>query len=164
MNKGIYILVGVAVLAGLLGYIFSNTDSVSTSPPEDEPIACTAEARECPDGSFVAREGPDCSFSACPPVAVALGETVDFGSTSITPQRIVEDSRCPQEVECVWEGTILVEVAIESAERRETRQLSVGDRISTGLGLVVLENVTPRPTEDASTPAKEYRLVFVEDH
>lgn len=41
------------------------------SPPKDmpitvEPVACTLEAKLCPDGSSVGRTGPDCAFSACP--------------------------------------------------------------------------------------------------
>lgn len=28
--------------------------------------ACPADARQCPDGSFVGRSGPDCTFEACP--------------------------------------------------------------------------------------------------
>ncbi len=29
-------------------------------------VACTMEARLCPDGSYVGRTGPDCEFAACP--------------------------------------------------------------------------------------------------
>ncbi len=32
------------------------------------PIACTLEAKICPDGSAVGRVGPNCEFSACPMV------------------------------------------------------------------------------------------------
>ncbi|MDD3487180.1 MAG: hypothetical protein PHF35_02255 [Candidatus Moranbacteria bacterium] len=28
--------------------------------------ACTMEARQCPDGSYVGRSGPNCDFSPCP--------------------------------------------------------------------------------------------------
>lgn len=31
-----------------------------------QPTACTEDARMCPDGSTVVREGPDCEFAACP--------------------------------------------------------------------------------------------------
>lgn len=31
-----------------------------------KPIACTADAKLCPDGSAVGRTGPDCSFAPCP--------------------------------------------------------------------------------------------------
>lgn len=44
--------------------------------PEGEPVACTMEAKICPDGSAVGRTGPNCEFEACP------GE--DMGSEVIT--------------------------------------------------------------------------------
>lgn len=34
--------------------------------PEPDLVACTADAKMCPDGSFVGRTGPNCEFSACP--------------------------------------------------------------------------------------------------
>jgi len=33
----------------------------------EEAVFCTQEARECPDGSYVGRTGPNCEFAACPP-------------------------------------------------------------------------------------------------
>jgi hypothetical protein len=30
------------------------------------PVACTQEAKQCPDGSYVGRTGPNCEFSMCP--------------------------------------------------------------------------------------------------
>lgn len=32
-----------------------------------KPVACTLEAKVCPDGSTVVRVGPNCEFAACPP-------------------------------------------------------------------------------------------------
>ena len=37
-----------------------------TVPPEPKPVACTMEAKLCPDGSYVGRSGPKCEFAACP--------------------------------------------------------------------------------------------------
>jgi len=37
--------------------------SVSTST---DPVVCTADAMQCPDGSYVSRTGPKCEFAACP--------------------------------------------------------------------------------------------------
>lgn len=34
-----------------------------------EPVACTMDAKMCPDGSYVGRTGPKCEFAACPPGA-----------------------------------------------------------------------------------------------
>lgn len=35
-------------------------------PGESEGVVCTMDARECPDGSFVGRTGPNCEFAPCP--------------------------------------------------------------------------------------------------
>ena len=40
----------------------SQTSYPDTPPPS---VACTEEAKQCPDGSFVGRSGPHCEF-ICP--------------------------------------------------------------------------------------------------
>lgn len=37
-----------------------------TNRQKTNPVACTQEAKQCPDGSYVGRTGPNCEFSACP--------------------------------------------------------------------------------------------------
>jgi hypothetical protein len=48
----------------------TSTPSVNLDEPVqddyDNNIACTMEAKQCPDGSFVGRSGPNCEFEACP--------------------------------------------------------------------------------------------------
>lgn len=34
--------------------------------PRDGEVACTLEAKQCPDGSYVGRQGPNCAFAPCP--------------------------------------------------------------------------------------------------
>jgi hypothetical protein len=54
-------LLGVALLtATTLG-----CQKRDTANPDDAQ-ACTEEAKICPDGSSVARSGPDCDFAPCP--------------------------------------------------------------------------------------------------
>jgi len=31
-----------------------------------EPVACTMDAKQCPDGSYVGRVAPNCEFAPCP--------------------------------------------------------------------------------------------------
>lgn len=42
---------------------------ISNSSNPNTPIACTMDARQCPDGSYVGRVGPKCEFKACPTVS-----------------------------------------------------------------------------------------------
>jgi hypothetical protein len=49
-----------------------STDVSTTSldePMRNDYIACTMEAKQCPDGSFVGRTGPNCEFEECPSTA-----------------------------------------------------------------------------------------------
>ena len=38
----------------------------ASATPSASPVACTQEAKICPDGSSVGRTGPKCEFAACP--------------------------------------------------------------------------------------------------
>ncbi len=60
------------------------------------------------------------------PVIVAkipLGETVIFEEAAITFESVMEDSRCPKDVTCVWEGEARIRVIIESGSDRMVKQL-----------------------------------------
>lgn len=51
----------------------SNNPTVTTRPSSK---ACTQEAKQCPDGSYVSRTGPNCEFSPCPsPIATTSTAT-----------------------------------------------------------------------------------------
>ncbi len=39
---------------------------VACQPSQQQPVACTLDAKICPDGSAVGRVGPNCEFAACP--------------------------------------------------------------------------------------------------
>ena len=59
-KKLILIIVGVIIIHGIISAVlFNKKDSVKE-------VACTMEAKICPDGSSVGRSGPDCQFSECP--------------------------------------------------------------------------------------------------
>lgn len=53
------LLVEFLVVIGLGIYKFNFTN-------DDIHVACTMEAKLCPDGSAVGRSGPNCEFAPCP--------------------------------------------------------------------------------------------------
>jgi hypothetical protein len=55
------------------------------------PRACTAEAKICPDGSAVGRQGPNCEFAPCPPSnSTPPANYTLYGKVSIGPLCPVE--------------------------------------------------------------------------
>lgn len=62
-------------------------DPEGPMPPEWEPVACTLDAKQCPDGSYVGRVAPDCEFAVCPQGEVVPpdGPTPpEIGTTEVT--------------------------------------------------------------------------------
>jgi len=64
-------------------------------------VACTEEAKQCPDGSYVARSGPKCEFVECPGVACTLEalQCPDGSSVGRTGPKC-EFTPCPTPVAC----------------------------------------------------------------
>lgn len=63
-SKNKFILLLVALAAVVLGLVW-----MFLSVKQDEnngPVACTLEAKICPDGTAVGRTGPNCEFAQCP--------------------------------------------------------------------------------------------------
>jgi len=78
--------------------------------------------------------------------------------------RVIEDSRCPTGVTCVWEGDATVEVGVQRVGLSERLQLHTHDRFAregTAGGLRVrLVSLEPYPRSEQSTPAGDYRVVL----
>lgn len=73
MNKKMIVIFlgAVVVLVLVISAVFYATDG------DEQQVACTQEAKQCPDGSYVGRTGPNCEFAACP--AVGAEERKFFG-------------------------------------------------------------------------------------
>lgn len=46
------------------------------------------------------------------PFTLAIGEEVRFASLGVTLDEVVEDSRCPADVQCIWEGRTAFAVSL----------------------------------------------------
>jgi hypothetical protein len=71
------LVVGLLAIATITGGVFYVSKNKSGGPSQ---VACTMEAKQCPDGSYVGRTGPNCEFAACP----GATSTVANSSTSST--------------------------------------------------------------------------------
>jgi len=53
----------IIILSAILGFTAYAED---TTTGNSDPVACTMDAKQCPDGSYVGRTGPNCEFAPCP--------------------------------------------------------------------------------------------------
>lgn len=66
MKTRAFVLTILAILI-VASFIFVlEVNKRSSVTPDPEPIACTMDAKVCPDGSAVGRTGPNCEFAPCP--------------------------------------------------------------------------------------------------
>jgi protein-L-isoaspartate(D-aspartate) O-methyltransferase len=71
----------------------------------EEPVMCTMDAKQCPDGSFVSRQGPDCTFALCPNASNMQGEEsllLNMPSNVLDEDKIMTDRR----MKLVEEGVV----------------------------------------------------------
>jgi hypothetical protein len=70
-----YRLIAIFFLGIIIGYIISNIlpslntyikTRIGKKPIPSEPVVCTMEVKQCPDGSWVGRVPPKCDFAPCP--------------------------------------------------------------------------------------------------
>ena len=92
--------------------------------------------------------------------AVALGQPVRVGRLIATPQAVVEDSRCPQNVRCVWAGRLIVSTRIDGTGWHETVPLTLGETHAIHEIPITLISGAPERRTGNETPAGAYRFTF----
>lgn len=87
MKKNLFIFTCVVLLAA---------GCQKVSAPTSEPVACTMEAKQCPDGSYVGRTGTKCEFAQCPEVKSLMTEA---------EARVIAEKSCIKGGEALGAGT-----------------------------------------------------------
>lgn len=87
MNSKIIVLILILIIAGAgVGYWQLNQTDYENGQ------VCTRDAKQCPDGSYVGRTGPNCEFTVCPKTT---GMGILMGKVSIGPNCPVEREGMP---------------------------------------------------------------------
>ena len=94
--------------------------------------------------------------------AAALDQAVQVGALVVTPQEVVEDSRCPINARCVWAGRLIVKTRIDGQGWRETENLTLGEPYATHGTTLALTSGEPgrMAGEGKETPKEAYRFTF----
>jgi hypothetical protein len=92
----------------------------------------------------------DAELRAAGVVAVSIGETANLGDRlTVRLIEVIEDSRCPVNVTCVWAGRLRVRAAISGVSG--DRELTLGEPLSTPNGAVLLAVARPSAWHDWPT-------------
>ena len=94
--------------------------------------------------------------ASTPNVSARLGETVRLGALTITPLQVVEDSRCPAGVQCVWAGRLRLNLRLDV----DTVELELNGPCAPGS--VGLTAVQPPARADEPVTARPSRFTFTD--
>lgn len=99
-------------------------------------------------------------------VTLAPGEctSVAAGAVELRFGRVVRDSRCPADVQCVTAGFVEIAVTLTGAGTSGSHTLALGSgrtaSATHGAHVVTLVDVQPVPKGTRAIPASEYRATF----
>jgi hypothetical protein len=89
-----------------------------------------------------------------------FGQTVNVDGLRVTPLRLLEDSRCPRGVQCVWAGQVRISVAVRGGSSVDTRELTLGQPVNVSRGELELVEVRPERLADRQIRLPDYRFTF----
>lgn len=97
--------------------------------------------------------------------ALAPGQTATIRGTDtrITFSLVREDSRCPVDVTCVWEGDAKIEIVVTPSDSASTRTLSLRSPNETRVGNLRIRFVglSPVPRQADGNRPRNYLAEFV---
>lgn len=93
---------------------------------------------------------------------VRLNETVRIAGSWITPKEVVEDSRCPKDVQCIQAGTVRVraDVTPRGSDQSEPVLFELGVRMTVGQDQITLIDVSPAPQSGSQINGDHYIFTF----
>jgi hypothetical protein len=108
-------------------------------------------------------------LAACATVpAPAAGPTAGLGEAAvveglrITPLSLVEDSRCPADVQCVWAGRLVIfaEIHFNGGSESFRENLTLGEPLPLGPQTVSLVAAAPQKSANVAIRPEAYRFTF----
>src|SRR5688500_9815148 len=93
--------------------------------------------------------------------------TVNDAKISLTFERVTDDSRCPVDVTCIWEGDAVVHVQVKTDTDEVTRELHTqgGEprtrKAPAGQYVITLVKLEPAPRSTAPIDPAAYRATLV---
>jgi hypothetical protein len=92
---------------------------------------------------------------------VRLGQMAYVDGPRVRVDEVIEDSRCPGDVLCVWAGRLIVQATVFGGGWEKQIRMTLGEPVHVADGALTLVAATPVPTPRNPTESPEpYRFTF----
>ena len=99
-------------------------------------------------------------LSASGSLSLGVGETGTTLGTSITPNELIEDSRCPSDVTCIWAGTVRLAATLEGVFGVLPQEFTLNVPVTTQTEVITLVQVQPVLSTQLSVTESDYTFLF----
>lgn len=141
MNKLNKILLGVAIaILAIVGVTYAT----KTQKPVPAPITPAETIPEKDNEQLEAK----------------INQTISAFGIQITPLEVLEDSRCPADVQCIQAGTVRLKMLLKSGENEINATFTLNEPVSTDTATVTLVNVEPGKISTVTALPADYRFFF----
>lgn len=93
-----------------------------------------------------------------------ISPRIDNGASAlgvmVVPLEILEDSRCPTDVTCIWAGTVRLRATVVSDSGQGDGVFVLGEPIQMGGEVITLTAVQPNPISTEAISSDEYVFTF----
>lgn len=99
-------------------------------------------------------------------VTLAPGATFAVKSAGLSVRfvAVIEDSRCPRDVTCIWAGQVKIQLEIlQSSQPLSRVEVLAGSSVAAGEYAVTLVRVEPEPVTGARIATQDYRATLMID-
>jgi hypothetical protein len=101
------------------------------------------------------------SYPAGSTVTLELNKPVTVGEVTIRVGAVIEDSRCPSDVQCIQAGRVRIALSLAlPTSPSQSSTLEVGKSAMIGTTSFTLEKVEPYPVSTRKIADSEYRFTF----
>lgn len=92
---------------------------------------------------------------------IALGQAEQLApSLTITPVAVIEDSRCPANALCVWEGRLVIKALIDDDGEKSEKTLVLGATSRIANGMLTFSHAMPGTNTGEVLQLPDYRFGF----
>ena len=89
-----------------------------------------------------------------------LSEKIVFTDFSLIPIKVIQDNRCPFDVQCITAGTVSLQIDIIKAKETISQTLEIGESIPFDEFTVTLKDVAPATKSTTTIQPSDYRFYF----
>ena len=105
-------------------------------------------------------KAPGPSLSGPVSLEAQIDQKVSGLGVDITPLAVLQDSRCPVDVQCIQAGTVKIRARLVGGLGTAMQEFTIGQPITTETEVVTLTAVSPQPKAGIKIPDSKYVFRF----